>query len=120
MLTDTEMDVRLPVWHALSDLFLDTELSEDDYRRIAVALGSSGCSLEELRVIFFDEVGPAFSFNMIDIAGEWCSWTADEVREIMRRSLNEGLSPRKWMQRKWVGRYLVEMWSKLEPLIERH
>jgi hypothetical protein len=100
----------------LSDLFLDTELSEDDYRKIAAVLHSSGYSLEELRGILFDEVGPAFAFNMMDIAGEWYSWDANEVREIMCRSL-ERSTVGKWAKRKWFGRYVADMWSKLEPRI---
>ena len=32
---DEEIERRKPVWAALSDLWLDTELTEDDLQRIA-------------------------------------------------------------------------------------
>ncbi|WP_176538975.1 hypothetical protein [Rhizobium sp. J15] len=46
--TMPEVQRRLPVWHAMSDLFLDTELQARDYRRIAKVLAGSAYSRAEL------------------------------------------------------------------------
>ncbi|HEY0621456.1 DUF7079 family protein [Sphingomonas sp.] len=85
--SDAEIEKRLPVWHALSDVFLDTKLSDEDYTEIDAALRNSAYSRILLKEIFEDEVAPAFVTNLLDVAGEWTSWTEDEVREIMLRSL---------------------------------
>src|SRR5687767_5097563 len=120
MLTDAEVDRRLPVWHALSDLFLDTELQPEDYRRIAAKLRASAYSPAILRTIFMDEVAPAFVFNLLDVAGEWTGWSEEEVRDIMLGSLRRRsrLSPLKWLKKRACGRYLAQEWARIEPLLD--
>ena len=39
---ETEIDRRKPVWAALSELWLDTELTDDDLHRIADVMKRSG------------------------------------------------------------------------------
>lgn len=120
MLPEMEIDRRLPVWHAFSDLFLDTELQADDYRGIAAALRASGYTPAELRAILADEVGPAFAFNLLDIAGEWSGWTEDSVREIMLRSLQSSarMPPLAWLKKRLCKRHVAEAWEKLEPHLD--
>jgi hypothetical protein len=120
MRTELEIDRRLPVWHAFSDLFLDTELQADDYRRIAAALRSSGYTPAELRAILADEVGPAFSFNLLDIAGEWSGWTEQAVREIMLSSLQSSgrMPPLTWLKKLLLKRHLAEAWGRIEPRLD--
>jgi hypothetical protein len=43
-----------------------------------------------LRRILRREVAPAFAPNLMSVAGEWTSWSEDEVREIMLRFLRRG------------------------------
>jgi len=59
--SDAEIEKRLPVWHALSDVFLDTKLSDEDYTEIAAALRNSAYSRILLKEIFEDEVHPPSS-----------------------------------------------------------
>ena len=87
MLSGVEIERRVPVWHALSDLFLDTELQAEDYRRMADVLRRSGHSPGELRAILQEEVAPIFFVNLLSVAGEWAGWSEDDVREIMLTSL---------------------------------
>jgi len=48
MIHDEEEIERLkPVWAALSELWLDTELTADDLQRIAGVMNGSGQSLDE-------------------------------------------------------------------------
>jgi hypothetical protein len=75
----------LPVWTALSELFLDTSFDAADHDRIAEALRSSPYDRAELEAILRLEVSPAFSVNLLSVAGEWVPWTQDEVLDIMTR-----------------------------------
>ena len=119
MIEEAEIARRLPVWHALSDLFLDTEQQPEDYERIAGVLQRSGYSRDALKAIFEDEVAPAFVFNLLDVAGEWTSWTEGQVREITLRSLaSDGkLPPMRWLQRQIYARHVQEDWEKLAALL---
>ena len=111
-----EFERRWPVWHALSELYLDTELQPSDYRGIAQRLRRSGYSVPELRQILEDEVGPAFVFNLLEVAGEWAPWTEEEVRRIMIRS-SKALPPMRWLKRRMFRRHLEAEWVKLAPLL---
>lgn len=72
---------RHPVWLALADLYLDTELDEFSLRHIAAILAASGFSWAEIQQINYDEVAPALWFNVQDIAGEWAGWDEEWVVE---------------------------------------
>ena len=105
------------MWHALSDIFLDTELQPNDYRWMAGVLASSGYSQDELRSIFENEVAPAFIVNLFSVAGEWTSWTEDEVRQIMLRSLGRRFSPLRWMRKHVARRVVAEEWPKIASML---
>jgi len=49
---EAEIERRKPVWLVLSELWLDTELTEDDLQRIAGVMQSSGYSVPQLREIY--------------------------------------------------------------------
>jgi hypothetical protein len=120
MLTDLEVAKRLPAWHALADLFLDTQLPPDVYGRIAAALRATGYSSNELRSILETEVAPAFLFNLLDVAGEWAPWTQEEVRDIMLRSLRSGspTPPLNWLGRRRCNRHIAAEWARIEPHLD--
>ena len=52
MLTESELMQRIPVWNALSDLFLDTELSDTTHRSIAKVVTKSGFEAQEIHGLF--------------------------------------------------------------------
>jgi hypothetical protein len=111
-----DIERRLPVWHALADLFLDTEQQDEDYRFIAGKLTASGYGKDELRRILDEEVAPAFAFNLFDIAGQWGCWTEEQVLDLVTRAQGE------WAlfslaKRTLVRSHLDAEWAKLEPLI---
>ncbi|WP_404477359.1 hypothetical protein [Novosphingobium sp. BL-52-GroH] len=60
---------RLPVWTALSHLFLDTELDAHDVGRIARVLEQSPYVTSEIEAILRDEVLPAFGGNLLSTWG---------------------------------------------------
>lgn len=78
---------RLPVWTALSELFLDTELTATDHARIARIVEASGYNLALLDSIMRKEMLPAFGGNL-SITGEWAGWSEDQVAVIMQDTLN--------------------------------
>ena len=65
---------RHPVWVALAEMYLDTELQETDLRRIAAVCAASGFSWDEIKQINYDEVAPALWPNLHVVAGEWAYW----------------------------------------------
>ena len=57
-----ELEVRRPLWAALSDLYLDTE---PDWERVAALCATSPFEISALRRILFDEVHPRSSFESV-------------------------------------------------------
>ena len=81
------MDVALrqPLWLALSDLFLDTDVRLN-YPHIARAIAQSPFSDLELQSIFQNEVAPIVEQNLFDIVGDWAGFPDDWLfAEITRR-----------------------------------
>ncbi|MDC7995657.1 DUF7079 family protein [Altibacter sp. HG106] len=62
---------RFPVWKALSQLYLDTKLQQDDYKQIGTILYSSGFTLAEIKAIHRYEVVPVVGTNLMSAAGVW-------------------------------------------------
>jgi hypothetical protein len=119
MLSQSDIDRRLPVWHGLSQLFLDTELQPQDYASIAGQLRASGYSTQELHRILLDEVVPAFAANLDGVAGEWAGWSENTVRDLVLRSLQEkdGLMRRILPMRRAHLRHAEAEWQKLAELL---
>ncbi len=86
-LSNKELKRRKPVWIALSDLWLDTELSDSELSYIASVMDESGYSIEELRSIYMDEVAPVVYTNLLSFAGVWDGfnekWLVDEITELL-------------------------------------
>lgn len=81
-LDEAELGRRKPVWSALSDLFLDTDVSlsrEYDARILA----ESPYSIEQIERILLDEVSPACIGNLRSVAGEWAgfpdNWLVEQI-----------------------------------------
>jgi hypothetical protein len=87
-LSTAEIEVRRPVWDALSTLFLDTDVSLDLEHR-ARTLAASPYSIVELERILVDEVFPVCSWNLLSVAGEWAGfdqgWLEEKIMNRMRR-----------------------------------
>ncbi|MBL8536874.1 MAG: transglycosylase domain-containing protein [Hyphomonadaceae bacterium] len=73
---------RAPVWAALSDLFVDTDVSIF-YSDIVQALRKSRFTPEEVEHILFDEVGPVFYTNLIAENRVWSAWPPEQVRDLV-------------------------------------
>lgn len=66
-----DIQIRKPIWIALSNFYLDTELDETDFKSIASAIIASPYSLDEVKAINKYEVFPLLQANLLSVAGEW-------------------------------------------------
>lgn len=109
-----DRDARIPVWIALSELYLDTDVSVF-HDAIAETLAASPYSPAELRDILMDDVHPALHANLMSVAGEWAGF--DEAW-LIERIETVGRQPR-WRRRmsRWFARDIDAQWRALEPMI---
>jgi hypothetical protein len=110
-----DLDTRIPVWTALSDLYLDTDvtLSHDHIVRM---LAASAYSLDELHEMLMYDVHPALYPNLLSMAGEWAGF--DEAW-LVERILAVRAQPR-WRRRftQWFVRDIGVQWRMLAPMIQ--
>ena len=111
-----DLDTRIPVWIALSALYLDTDvrLFHDS---IARTLAASPYALDELQRILVDDVHPALHANLLQVAGEWAgfddAWLVEHVQAVRRRPL--------WLRRltRLSFGMVRDHWRALEPMIRK-
>ncbi len=95
-LTDAEIKRRTPVWQALSELFLDTEMQTETFQWVARVAVDAGFSVAETRAILETEVLPVFGYNLLSVAGEWAPFDEAFVcqrvlRGLRRRALGRSI-----------------------------
>ncbi len=109
-----EHDARIPVWNALSDLYLDTDVALS-YDYIVRTLASSAYSLNEIHEMLMYDVHPVLYQNLMSMTGEWAgfdeAWMVERIATIRRQ-------PR-WRRRitHWFARDIGAQWRTLEPMI---
>ena len=116
-LLEEQITRRFPVWCAFADLFLDTQFDQSHYVRIAEIGRAAGFSTSELKRIFFDEVAPAFAFNLFDIAGEWAGWPDDFVKDKILRDLAPGRAFWHRLKRAVMRHHMEKEWARVEALL---
>lgn len=87
-MTNAELERRRPLWSAMSDLFLDTEVRWS-VPWVALAAGQSGYDAATLERIFWVEVFPLAIGNLLGIAGEWAMLDLDEASLVARAERGE-------------------------------
>lgn len=74
---------RIPVWIALSGLYLDTEV-EAFHDAIAATLAASPFALDELHAMLMHDVHPVLFTNLMAPAGVWDgfddTWLVERIR----------------------------------------
>ncbi|MEK7483679.1 MAG: hypothetical protein AABZ60_05010 [Planctomycetota bacterium] len=103
---------RMPVWDALSEFFLDTELQESDYQRIATVLASSPYSEKKLYQILRFEVYPPCKWNLFNIAGEWAGFTKEWILDNIATRYDRRL----WLPPFFASLYKDHWKKKVLPL----
>ena len=81
MLSESDIEKRFPVWEALSELFLDTELDEITHKYIGKVILESAYTPEEIHSILWREVFPAVGDNLRCVAGEWAGFNPEWLKE---------------------------------------
>ncbi|MGB7328823.1 MAG: hypothetical protein WBD31_28350 [Rubripirellula sp.] len=100
-----DLESRRPVWEAMSELYLDTELDADDLNRIGRILRSSPYNEAELDCIMFDEVFPVLIPNMWGVAGQWAGFDLDWLQAaILQRQQRRLKIPNAMILGRWMVR----------------
>jgi hypothetical protein len=109
-----ELDPRIPVWNALSQLYLDTDVALA-YDGIVWTLATSPYSLDTLHEMLMYDVHPALYPNLMSVAGEWAgfddAWLHARIAAVRER-------PR-WRRRitHWFAYDIGAHWRILAPMI---
>jgi len=105
----------MPVWDALSSLFLDTDVSlSRDWR--ARILAQSPYSIAELEEVLAEEVSPVCSWNLLSVAGEWAGFDPEWLRDSILRQAER----RSWLSRLGRKRILKSPeWQATRALAEQ-
>ncbi len=116
-----DIEARRPVWWALSDLFLDTELDEATYNYIAQICIESPYSPDECSEILWLEVFPICAGNLFSMAGVWGAFDQEWLESEILRHVST------WRFRFWkrfgfqpplLGRIVLSDWHKIQALMK--
>ncbi|MEH0888133.1 hypothetical protein [Enterobacter sp. UNJFSC 003] len=81
---------RIPVWHALSELFYRARIQDQDYRWMAQRLKESGLSREEIFVILDEEVAPALQANLLyNPTPVMDGWSEENIKQLVTEYVNK-------------------------------
>lgn len=117
MKIDLNIEERKPIWIALSDFYLDTELQDYDIKHIATAIRESPYTLEEVKEIDKQEIFPVLYSNLLYAAGAWTGfqeeWLIDKITEAINSSnrYRDFFLRIKYARLKWM---YTDYWKKLE------
>lgn len=113
----SNIDERKPIWLVLSEFYLDTELQESDFRRIAKKIIESPFTFKEVKKINKYEVFPVLQPNLMSVAGEWVGfneeWLVKRIQNsLANRNYFEKIKiERDYLTLKWMCR---DYWERLE------
>ncbi|MES2823454.1 MAG: hypothetical protein V4732_07625 [Pseudomonadota bacterium] len=117
---EESLERRAVVWVALSDLFLDTDVSLS-YDYIARVCSESTYTLAELKEILESEVAPTCSANLLSVAGEWAGfdeeWLVNNIRNNIRTKHEPLTGFLKPFENFGFKSYIKDHWKKLEVII---
>lgn len=87
---ETELAIRIPVWHALSELFTGRELQDYDYRWITQVLKDSELNREEIFAILDQEVTHALQANLLyNPTPVMEGWTKNDIKRVVTEYVNK-------------------------------
>ncbi len=111
------IEERKPIWTALSEFYLDTELQKLDFRNIAFKIIESPYSFDEVKEINKYEVFPVLQPNLLSVAGEWAGFNEEWLVKSITDSLKKRNTIKKlgiessYLTFKWMCK---DYWEKLE------
>jgi hypothetical protein len=111
-----DIEDRAPVWDYMQNFWMDTDpailLPE-----VVRVCADSKYTLEELELIYWNEVRPAVSFNMAMFpAPEWAGFELEWLKSRVLRKSRFGRT----LPRKWLHPYSRGWWRKLhDGIVQR-
>jgi hypothetical protein len=113
---------RKPIWLALSNLYLDTELQDYNFKSIATKVKESPYSFEEVKQIDKQEVFPVLYSNLLSVAGVWNGfdedWLISEItKKLQKRSWFKDFMLKVKYAR--LKRMYADYWEKLEEAFQK-
>jgi hypothetical protein len=122
ILLPQDLKDRQPVWEALSEFWLDTELQEFQLNDIARVLAQSPYSFTEIKAIHLYEVAPSVSANVFSTAGVWSGFDANWLLECCKANVLRRDSvlwrARQWLQRPVVWFFTAHYWRQIAPRVQ--
>ncbi|MGC5746870.1 DUF7079 family protein [Chryseobacterium sp. NFX27] len=110
---------RKPVWIALSDFYLDTELQDYNFQYIAKIILESSYTFEEIKIINMYEVFPVLQPNLLQPAGEWAGfnekWLIEAITDYLetKNSRDDVMISTNYKKYGWMQE---DYWQKLESI----
>jgi hypothetical protein len=113
-----DIERRRPVWEALSDLFLDTELQDLHFRYIARVLAESGYDDQEVQKILHHEVAPVCLPSLMSLTGAWAGFPLDWLEErILRNDGSELPASLQPLYDKTLKSVIAPDWQKVQAVL---
>jgi hypothetical protein len=112
-----DLAARRPVWDALSEMYLDTDVAL--FRaHTAAQLASSPYSLEQLDAILLSEVNPVCKYNLALVAGEWAGFDLDSLQMRILERANSRFKFLRWLNpmERWMP--VAGEWRATRELVE--
>lgn len=109
-----ELRRREVMWAALSDLFLDSEITDAAIARIARTARAEGFGIEEIEAMLVYEVAPALWSNLYATAGVWDAFDPLLLSRGIRRNWRRPLH--RWRSRRTAALLRSDF---LEPELAR-
>ena len=103
---------RKKIWLVLSEFYLDTELTSEDFDRISTVFRQSGYVLSEIKEIDLYEVFPLLQMNLLSNAGEWAGFDEDWLISSCGRCYCK--------RRNWYHRLTCKFWNNLFYWMRKH
>lgn len=113
------IEQRQPIWIALSDFYLDTELDDAALRNIAFTIIDSTYTFDEVKRINKYEVFPILQTNLLSVAGVWTGfdeeWLVEKIisRLHSKNLFNDAGLEVSYQAFKWMFK---NYWSRLENI----
>ena len=107
-----ELARREPVWLALSEFYLDTELQPTDFRRIRAVFDQSGYSAQEIRRIDYEEVGPVLYGNLLSVVGEWAGFDEAALLAAVHKRAAKSVKRRDLFSIRWLWQRGIDYFNE--------
>ena len=111
---------REKIWIALSEFYLDTELNDQDLKRIATIFKESEFTLPEIKEIDLYEVFPVLQYNLNSVAGEWGMFDPHMIRENCYNMYLKKYNPFFRLKIKFLNLFFYRMRGRYWDKVEKH